>query len=300
MIKTFDQWLEQPGSAERLALSRILFYGCFLVQVFLYDASSYATLPAELWRPTLLLALFPAPSEALFLGALHLLEIAMLLACVGISTRISCIAVAVLGTYVFGAINGYGHADFHLSPLLLISWVMALAPSGDAYSLDAWLHRPAVAKGRSDYYWPIKLAQVCLVALMGTAGALKAYGMWLSDPAGAMRSFLLYKYYAQSTEKAISLPTSVLVLADWTWVLILLGILVLTCELGCAVALSDRWLWVRIVIIGNLFLMQLVLAVWLKTLPTFPWLAAYVFWVPWERVFLRRGSAAVGLTYCSR
>jgi hypothetical protein len=165
---------------------------------------------------------------------------------------------------------------------------MAFAPSGRVYSLDAWLGRKAKPDDRADFYWPIKLAQACLVVLMASAGALKAGGMWLSDPAGAMRFFLLYKYFAQSTEKAVTLPDSLLIVAHWHWALLFLGLSVLICELGSVVALYDGWPMAKISLIGSLFLMQLILSVWLQTLPTFPWLAAYVFWVPWERVFLRR------------
>lgn len=156
MIGMMQRLFLKPGSAERLALSRILFYGCYLVQVQAYDTASYATLPALMWKPTLLLRLLPAPGEVLFLTALYLLQLSLLFACVGLLTRAAAIAVAILGGFVFGIVNGYGHADFHLSPVILISWSLALAPSGDVYSVDALLRRRPVQRNPVDYFWPIR------------------------------------------------------------------------------------------------------------------------------------------------
>jgi hypothetical protein len=43
--------------------------------------------------------------------------------------------------------------------------------------------------------------------------------------------------------------------------------------------------------------MQLVLAVGLQTFASFPWLAAYFFWVPWDRLVPgseSRGASLIG------
>jgi hypothetical protein len=122
---------------------------------------------------------------------------------------------------------------------------------------------------------------------MCTAGLRKIQGDWLANPAGCMKSFIMYKFYAQVNEKVDVLPQYVLTIAENHWLLTLSAIVVVICEFGSPLAIPRRWMCIRGIMIGGLFAMQLVLAVVFKTLPTFPWLAAYVFWVPWE-VLMRR------------
>ena len=98
-----------------------------------------------------------------------------------------------------------------------------------------------------------------------------------------MRTFVLHKSYAQAAEKGLALPAWTLEVADQTWLLLPAAAVMVGCEFACPLALIDGKPLLRTSLIGGLFLMQLLLAVWLRTLPTFPWAAAYVFWVPWER-----------------
>jgi hypothetical protein len=280
----------KSANAESLGIARIFFYACYLSQVLTYDIAAYGSMPSELWRPTLLLMPFDPPGPAVLQWATVLFELSLLLACAGLFTRCSSLAAALLGTYTFGVVNGFGNVDFHHSPLVLISWVMAAAPCGDAYSVDRLWRRTQLQKFKSDYYWPLRLSQLILVALMFTAGLRKAMGTWLVDPGDSFRSFLLYKYYAQIPEKAISLPAFTLTVAESEWLPAVMGLAALGCEIGCPLAMYERWPWLRGLLIGGLFTMQMVLALWLQTLATFPWLAAYVFWVPWEKLLLKHAA----------
>ena len=293
MSGAFTRAFLADGSARRLAGARIAFYGALLVQLAWYDVAAFATLPAALWRPPLLLHVLPAPTPGAFLVAEGALAVALVLAIVGCFTRVATIAVAVLATLVLGAVSGYGRADFHHTPIVLITWALALAPSGDAWSLDARRRGPPSGRLPADYTWPLRLAQACLVAQMASAGVNKVLGSWLQDPATAMRSFLLYKYYAQSGEKAIQLPGWVLDLAAQRPLLAVMAVGVMCMECASPLALVPRWHRLRFVVIGGLFGMQFVLAFFLSTLSTYPWLGAYAVWIPWDRI--RRAPRAASL-----
>ncbi|MBI1354912.1 MAG: hypothetical protein GC160_11245 [Acidobacteria bacterium] len=284
MIEALRSYFLRPGSALRLGVSRALFYGWYLLQARVYQPARFAELPAELWDPPVLLRLFPAPDAATAAGIARILELSLLLSCLGLWTRAATVTATVTGAYLFGVMNGYGFINFHCIPLVLISWPLALAPCGDAFSLDAWLRRGPLVRDPADYRWPIRLAQLTLTALMCTAGLRKVLGNWLSQPVENMRAFLLYKYYPQAAEKGLELPELTLRLLDYDGLLLVMAAGMVVCELGSPAALLDGKPWLRAGWIGGLFLMQLLLAVWLKTLPTFPWLGAYVFWVPWNRI----------------
>ena len=223
-----------------------------------------------------------------------LLIVALGVCTVGLLTRVAAPLVALLGTHVFAVMNGYGYANFHIIPLVLISWPLALAPSGDALSLDALLGRGRKAMNPVDYHWPIRLAQITLPALMFTGGLQKIINAWFAHPVANMRSFLLYKYYPQAAEKGWTLPDLLLSVAEHEWILLPMALAMLICEFGSPLALPDGRPLVRVLLIGGLFLMQLNLALVLKTLPSFPWLAVYVFWVPWEAVWNRLSPGRPG------
>lgn len=288
MTNALERYFTAPGSALRLGVSRALFYGWYFLQARAYDAGSYARLPEEWFSPPLLLFAFGPPDPATAHVTARLLEASLALACVGLATRAATAAAGILGGYVFGVMYGYGFADFHLSPLVLISWVLAFAPCGDAFSADALLRRRPLAADPGDYRWPIRLAQITLVGFMFTGGLGKVFGNWLVQPLTNMKTFLLYKYYSQAGEKGVVLPEWTLDVADQAWLLLPAAVAMVGCEFGSPLALIDGRPRLRLVFIGGLFVMQLSLAVWLRTLPSFPWAAAYVFWVPWERY--SRGS----------
>ena len=83
--------------------------------------------------------------------------------------------------------------------------------------------------------------------------------------------------------KGSELSDVVLEVSDMPLLLAILGVSTVVLEIGCVLALNDKWKIVRVVFIGGLFTMQLILALVLQTLATFPWLAMYVFWPNWCR-----------------
>jgi hypothetical protein len=80
------------------------------------------------------------------------------------------------------------------------------------------------------------------------------------------------------------MPDVVLAVSDQPWLLGFMSLAIL-CEVLIPLALVTRWPKLRFGLVGSLFLMQLGLAVFLKTLSSFPWLGAYFFFVPWDRLW---------------
>jgi hypothetical protein len=282
VIRHLQAYFLSPESAKRLGVTRIAFYAWFAFQVCAYTPWQFGRLPESLWDPVLLVGAMSPPSEQLLLGLSALLIASSLLACVGAFTRIATWITFLLGVCVFGAISSYGHVNIHFPPMIFLSCILACSRCGDAVSIDA-NRKPPVPRISADYGWPLRLGQVVFIGLMFTAGYQKLLGNWLVQPIHNMEYFLKYKYFIQAKLKGIDLPEVVLTASEQPWLLAIMALGML-CEALIPLALITRWPTLRFGLVGALFLMQLGLAVVLKTLPSFPWLGAYFFFVPWNRL----------------
>lgn len=200
----------------------------------------------------------------------------------GWHTRTSTTAVALLGTYCLSWINALGGISFHAMPLVLISWILPFSRCGDSFSLDARGDEPGDSPG---YHWPIRVCWFPLLLPMASAGFHKVVGQWLDRPDEMIESFLRFKYYVHAKTKGLEVSPLVLELLPRKGLLKFLAYLTVVLELGSPLALLDRPTFLRVYWIGGLFMMQFTLAYVLHTLETFPWMGAYVFWVPWEKVW---------------
>lgn len=282
MNEFFLKYFFEPGSAVRLGVSRALFYAICLTQYFYLQPADYVQLPHELWTPPFVLWFFSPPDPTVFWYACLALQVVLVLSTLGIFTRVSVLLAAPLMTYVFGVVCSYKWISFHYSPLILIAWVLAFSYCGDAFSLDArWRGEGVEADG--EYTWPLRAAWLVLVTLMFTGGYHKLLGGWLWRPAETMEWIFLFKYYPQAAQKSLVLPGLVLTLTRWTWVLGFFGLATLFLEFAAPLALVHTWPKLQIILIGGLFFMQLSLAI-MGTLASFPWLGAYAFWVPWDKL----------------
>lgn len=273
------------GSAQRLGVTRALFYAWYLFQVFAYSPVEYARLPESFWAPVKALRFFDAPTPELMLALVLVLSLSAFMACIGLFTRLSTSVTFLVGFFVFGAMNSYGKTNFHFSPMVIMSCILAFSRCGDAFAVDAF-RKKSGGTGPVNYCWPSRLGQITLISLMFTAGCQKLSGNWLSQPIHNMEFWLKYKYFAHAKAKGIVMPDILLTVSDLEW---LLGVMIiaLLCELLSPLALLTRWPMLRGGIIAGLFFMQLSLAVVLKTLVSFPWLGAYLFFVPWDLVIER-------------
>ena len=279
-----------PTAAWILGLCRALFfasfYGLYLARE---DLRVYALFPDDFFPPRSFFAWLSltAVSWETLDGLVTAFECAVVLAALGLLTRLATITSFVLGLNVIGLQFNYGYLHWAHAVVPIVMGVLALAPCGDALSLDAlvrWRMTGRIASPGGQYHWPIQLVRVIFVTVFLAAGLskLRTAGLvWVASD--TLRNYFLenqYVYYAVATT-AWSQP-----LADWlvrhpSLCQVLAG-LALALELSAPVALvsrhARRWL------IPALFLFQVGNALFLYQDFFFAYLGLYAFWVPWAHV----------------
>lgn len=275
-----------------LGLCRAGFFGCFYV---LYLAGTdlrwYALFPPEFYQPRSFFAWLslPAPSWEVMGWLVTGFEISVILAALGLLTRLSTLTAFVLGLYVVGLQFNYGYLHWAHAIVPIVMGILALAPCGDDLSLDALIRRIITGKTANtggQYRWPTQLVRLVFVTVFLAAGLakLRQAGLeWvLSD---TLRNYFLENQYVFRLEGARSWSH---LLADWLIVrpglCRVLAVAVLAVELSTPAALfsrrARRWL------IPLLFLFQVGNALLLYQDFFFAYLGLYLFWLPCRR----RGS----------
>jgi uncharacterized membrane protein YphA (DoxX/SURF4 family) len=272
-----------PALPGPLGLCRALFFATLLLRVApQVQSAPWAEVAPVFWMPTDLFALLHlgvAPAAVLtLLDAIW--RASLVLACIGLWTRAACTVAFVLGVYLLGLPQCFGKIDHWSGLLVLTMGVLALARSGDAWSWDALRRerRGAPAPSPSgEYRWPLELGRILLVLVFFAAGIakLRQGGLaWAS--ADNMRAILLAPHYANDR----ALPALGLDVADSALLCGLLAVATIVAEVGAPLALLGGA--VAGLVIGTLFAMQLGIATLIGVHGTFPFLACYVFWLPWR------------------
>jgi len=281
----------RPADPAALGACRAFFYATLLAVVWNVHVSDWALVSAVFYRPIELFRWTGLPVlPADVLGASEVVwKLSLATSAIGIRTRESTLVAFVLGLYLAGIPNNFGKTHHSEAVLVLILGVMAVARSGDALSVDAWWRRrnrgrtPEFALGAPDvdpdgeYRWPIQLARVLLVCVFVGAGIskLRASGLdWVfSDN---MRLLLIRHHHSHLP------PTDLgLWIASWPGLATALAGGSLALELALPLALFSAR--ARAVLIPALLGLQV--GIWLVLGVRFlPFVAAYVFWLPWGRI----------------
>ena len=283
----WDTFWFAPAAPWPLGLCRAGFLGSFYV-LFLtrIDLRWYALFPPEFYQPRSFFAWLSLPISSwdVLNGLVTAFEISVILAAVGLMTRLATLAAFALGLYVVGLQFNYGYLHWAHAIVPIVMGILALAPCGDALSLDALLRR--VTKGKAadrggQYRWPIQLVRLVFVTVFLAAGLakLRQAGLeWvLSDTLG---NYFLENQYVFRSEGARGWSH---LLADWLIVrpgwCRALAVGVLALELSAPAALfsrcARRWL------IPLLFLFQVGNALLLYQDFLFAYLGVYMFWISW-------------------
>ncbi|MEK6651136.1 MAG: HTTM domain-containing protein [Bacteroidota bacterium] len=170
-------WAES-ARAEDLAIFRWTVFGAMLWWLAHNSLTVFSSLPAQLVVPPLgwewAVGLLPHdPTTANLLAAIF--GVTCTAALVGFRTQWSAAATAVLGVAVMGIPQFYGKID-HYHHFLWFAALLAIAPSGDAWSVDAWLRRRsgATAGGTSRRFaLPLRYAMVLMGLMYFFAGVWK-------------------------------------------------------------------------------------------------------------------------------
>ena len=279
-----------PAAPWHLGLCRAGFFGSFYI-LFLTSTNLrwYALFPAGFHQPRSFffwLAL-PPPTWDVFSWLVTAFEISVILAALGLLTRLATTAAFVLGLYVLGLQFNYGYLHWAHAIVPVVMGILALSPCGDGLSLDALVHRALRGKERApgaQYRWPIQLVRVVFVTVFLAAGLskLRHAGLdWvLSD---TLRNYFLENQYVFRSEGATGWSHG---LADWLIVrpglCKVLAATALGAELSAPAALFSRC--ARAWLIPVLFLFQVGNALLLYQDFLFAYLGLYLFWMSWGKV----------------
>ena len=274
-----------PAAPWPLGLCRAGFFASFYI-LFLSrtDLRWYALFPPGFHQPRSFFAWLslPLPSWDVMGWLVTAFEISVILSALGLLTRLATLTAFVLGLYVLGLQFNYGYLHWAHAIVPIVMGILALAPCGDALSLEALIRRAVTGKAAEaggQYRWPIQLVRLVFVTVFLAAGLakLRQAGLeWvLSD---TLRNYFLENQYVFRSEGAAAWGH---LLADWLIVRPrlcrgLAGV-VIAVELSAPAALfsrhARRWL------IPALFVFQVGNALFLYQDFLFAYLGLYLFWV---------------------
>ncbi len=279
-----------PAAPWRLGLGRVCFFASFYgLYLAPSDLRLYALFPDGFFQPRSFFAWLSLPAAGWeTLGWLvAAFELSVVLAALGLLTRIATAASFVLGLYVIGLQFNYGYLHWAHAVVPLVMGVLALAPCGDALSLDALLRKYTTGRVVSpggQHRWPVQLVRLIFVTVFLAAGLskLRAAGLsWVASD--TLRNYLIENQYVFRADATTAWGRP---LAEWLVLhpglcRVLAG-LTLALELSAPAALvSGR---ARQLLIPALFLFQLGNAQLLYQNFFFAYLGLYAFWVPWPHV----------------
>lgn len=272
-----------------LGVCRFLFYGFVFVFYLNADFADWGMVPDELWHPIFLFDVFSVPvfSPAVLglLGSVWL--VCVFLSAVGFLSRPATVLSFIIGFYLLGMTNSFSKTHHMETVVLFIFGILAFSRCGDGFSVDRLL-----AKRRGgpepephwEYSWPVGLIQVLITFFFCAAGfsKLRNSGLEWVFSDNLSRLFVSSALGNQRHEPLFEwLPFW---LAESRPVSVFLAGITLALELLAPLALFGRRF--KAVIVTGLFFMMA--GFWAVMGLAFPqWMAAFVFWLPWEGIMRR-------------
>jgi hypothetical protein len=292
LVGRWNRFWFEAVAPNNLGLCRLLFYGLLLVYFVPTKYDGWGDIPRTLFDPVwpfekFHIPILPDPYLGLAAG---MWKAALFLSCVGFCTRASTAIAFVLGAYLIGVPYNFGKTD-HMTALVVFGLgFLALAPGGDAWSVDAFVRRrfrdlPPPPPG-GEYRWPVRAVWLTMALVFFTAGMAKVIqggAAWVLSE--HMEISLVQRFYDPNPpDLRIGLW-----IAQRPWAAKTMAAGSLLGELAFPLALFSRR--ARRVLPAALLLMQLgigvVMNVWF-----WPFMFCYLFWVPWDRILRGRSRQA--------
>ena len=276
-----------PAAPWRLGLCRAGFFGSFYI-LFLFrtDLRWYALFPPGFHQPRSFFAwlALPTPSWDVLGWLVTAFEISVILATLGLLTRLATTAACVVGLYVLGLQFNYGYLHWAHAIVPIVMGILALSPCGAAWSADALIRRlikGEVAEAGGQYRWPVQLVRLVFVTVFLAAGLskLRQAGLdWIFSD--TLRNYFLENQYVFRSEGAGGWSH---VVADWLiarpGLCRLLAATAVGLELSAPATLFSRH--ARRCLIPLLFLFQVGNSLLLYQDFFFAYLGLYLFWISW-------------------
>jgi hypothetical protein len=296
-IERWNRFWFAPGSAFRLAVCRMLFFGSLFLWQWPHDFSPWGRYSPVFWMPVPLFGVLgvPAFSPQTIAWMQLAWKTALLLSAMGLVTRAAMPVAFVLGTYLLGLPHNFGQTQHFDTLVIFATGALALSRAGDAWSIDALLAGRggirAPADG-SEYTWPIRFVQVAMAAIFFAAGISKLRHSGVEWIFSDNLALLLRRqqYHISDGEPLTRWGIAV---ARHAWMARGLALASVSIEILFPLALVSAHARAVLVPAG------LAMLVGIRALmgPTFEqFMLCYVFWVPWGDGALlnawRRTSAA--------
>jgi hypothetical protein len=272
-MAAWDRWWFQPGSPEALAACRLFFYGSLLALYAGEDFSVAAEWASLHWKPVWSLSWLPEaflPSREGVRVFQMIFKASLFFSMIGLATRWAAWMACVSGFLLFSYFYSAGRMSHEMAAPCLVFLILAAAPSGAAWSMDARLW-PRKLPDRAEFFWPLRLVRVVIALAFFGAGysKLRASGLdWIASD--YLRRLL--------EEKGMPLGTAA---SRHPLLCHGLAALALGVEFFYPLALFFRpaaRLWVPAgfcLVAGFYFFMGV---------EFFPLLCLHVFWLPWEKI----------------
>ena len=213
MRNRVERWIFAAGTAERLAALRI---GLCAVLTWRLTRGVFVDLagqPAELFRPRSFMNLFSSQPDRDVVLAVQIAGIAAgALATVGLFARATLPVAWAAGMLLNGMVTSNGKIMHNDVMLLLCLVPLLIAPTADAWSLDA-RRKGGNGAVSARYGWPVRTAMLVVVGAYFFTGFAK---LVTSGPAWATSSNMRWVLYLSSDSQASPNPFALFV-ADRAW-----------------------------------------------------------------------------------
>lgn len=194
LVDRFDRWVERgPFTSTDLGIYRIIYaLSALMIAPRITWLSDY---PDFMFRPPTgplqLLSGIPSP------GALHGLEVVrsavFVMLALGLWTRFSSMAAAVMLTVTYGLVYSLGKVD-HTILIVLAPLVLAFADWGNRFSIDALRHG---RRASPQVQWPLRLLALLIAWGFFAAALTKLLTGWLSYSSQAARGYFVLGYLTE-------------------------------------------------------------------------------------------------------
>ena len=285
-------WFE-PASPVNLGFCRILFFGALFALYLPQDFVAWAEVSPIFWKPIGLFRCLHLPvlSAPLLAVIQALWKVTLGLSCIGLFTRLSTVTSFILGAYLLGLPYNFGLLSHSNAILVFVLGIMALSRCGDSWSVDQLL-RTARLRGEpsvshplmsGEYTWPVRAVWLIMALIFFGAGFSKLRRSGIEWIVSDNMAILLIQsnYFLSGIEPLTAWGLHV---AQYGWLCQLLAAATVVFEIGYPLALVSRR--ARWLIVPAMAFIQIGIRVLMG--PSFEqFLICNLFWVRWNRVFVR-------------